>query len=536
VSATVRMDSASHPPAWQSSRSEVIDIWQWLQRIACGTVGTVRLEDHGFDMASGVRSASRCGAWVLGVRIATGRMLRRVPLTRVSTPTWPSLALGTTRVKPKSLAGRSATSFEPVNGRIRAITADRRLFTGCRSVARGMRAARAMNRVSLAGSALLLGLWSGCSSGEDHDVEASAATGGSDSVATGGRTSASTGGAENEAGAAGSACAALELEAEMAATLDAVAKETAITTDPDFTVLLVAADGRRFTHDAGDFTGELRFDSASTSKWITAAVILDLVDRGLLTLETRASELLSFWTGSDPTLRDLLSFTSGYSEEPLCVNAPRSEFAVCVERIFELNVGATPPSGTEFYYSSSHLQIAGLMAIRASGAADWQGVWADFQERTGLFPSSSYDLPSLQNPRLAGGMTLNGIEYLDFLSALYRGELLSAEMRAALLSNQRGTASVGYSPIWSAASEDWSYGLGNWLECPTATEPGSSDCGAGHRNSSPGAYGAYPFIDFDHAYFGIVARRGTLGGAREGIAIFRSIAENAARWSAAVCP
>jgi len=53
-------------------------------------------------------------------------------------------------------------------------------------------------------------------------------------------------------------------------------------------------------------------------------------------------------------------------------------------------------------------------------------------------------------------------------------------------------------------------GLGNWLECPGAKGPNTYNCGSGHRNSSAGAYGAYPFIDFDHHYFGILARQGEL--------------------------
>ena len=53
------------------------------------------------------------------------------------------------------------------------------------------------------------------------------------------------------------------------------------------------------------------------------------------------------------------------------------------------------------------------------------------------------------------------------------------------------------SPALNAFNQDWSYGFGNWLECPTAMGANTFDCGSGHRNSSPGAYGAYPFIDFD---------------------------------------
>jgi hypothetical protein len=110
--------------------------------------------------------------------------------------------------------------------------------------------------------------------------------------------------------------------------------------------------------------------------------------------------------------------------------------------------------------------------------------------------------------------------------------VLEPASRAALHANQRGTATVVSSPAFDSLGEDWSYGLGNWLECPGASALGSYDCGDGHRNSSPGAYGAYPFIDFDHDYFGIVARRGALGSSGEGVAIFRSIEDLAEQWAA----
>ena len=44
----------------------------------------------------------------------------------------------------------------------------------------------------------------------------------------------------------------------------------------------------------------------------------------------------------------------------------------------------------------------------------------------------------------------------------------------------------------------------------------------------PGAYGAYPFVDFDLDYFGIVARQGALRTFPEGSSLFRVIAEQAA--------
>jgi len=125
------------------------------------------------------------------------------------------------------------------------------------------------------------------------------------------------------------------------------------------------------------------------------------------------------------------------------------------------------------------------MAIIAGGFSSWTAVFDDFKTRTGLFGHSTYDLPSSTNPRLAGGMHWTAEDYLAFLHALYSGQILSANMRAELWSNQRGTAAVANSPILIAMVEDWGYGLGNWVECKSPT----FNCGSSlQRNSSPDVF------------------------------------------------
>lgn len=328
----------------------------------------------------------------------------------------------------------------------------------------------------------------------------------------------------------------IELEQSMRDALDAAAQNPSLTNDPNFTVALETADGYRFVYSHGDSSVTTNYESASTSKWVAAAVILDLVDREALKLTDQPSAYLPFWKTEGVTLAHLLSFTSGYSKEPLCLNLPNADFAGCVERAYETNVDIAQAPGTVFDYSSVHLQIAGLMAVRAVGAQGFGEIFAAWQARTGLFPTGAFDLPSSDNPRLAGGMHWTAAEYLAFLRAIYHGQLLEADTRAAMLSSQRGQAKVVDSPVLDALGQDWAYGFGNWLECPTALGPDSFDCGAGHRNSSPGAYGAYPFIDFDRRYFGILARQGELGTFRDGDALFSVIAADATYWASACMP
>jgi CubicO group peptidase (beta-lactamase class C family) len=326
-----------------------------------------------------------------------------------------------------------------------------------------------------------------------------------------------------------------ELEQKMRDSLTAAAQNSDVTTDPDFALVLEAVDGHqfRFEHAAATLTTE--YESASTSKWVAAAVILDLVDQGVLALDDEPADYLDFWEVPGITLAQLLSFTSGFSSEALCINLPNADFADCVQRIYENNLTEAAAPGTTFEYASSHLQIAGLMAIRAAGVSAWSELFEAWQTKTGLFPTGVFDLPSAANPRLAGGMHWRGLEYLDFLRALQQGQLLESATREAMHRNQRGDAEVVASPAL-AIGQDWAYGFGNWLECPTAIDGQPFNCNAGYRNSSPGAYGAYPFIDFEHRYIGLLARQGTLGSFVEGNAIFASIADDAALWAAACQP
>jgi len=383
---------------------------------------------------------------------------------------------------------------------------------------------------SLAGLGLFLVL--ACSSAASpFSGDQSGASGGSASGGSAG--SVNTAGGAPEAGApplTGCEATRADLERKMTGELDAAAVDPQVTSVPDFTLALEAADGHRFVYTHGDSSLETRYESASTSKWVAAAVILALVDRGDLSLDDDPAKYLPFWQAQGVTLAQLLSFTSGYSKEPLCFNLPTADFADCVQKAYAANANPAAP-GSAFEYSSTHLQIAGLMAVRATNASGWAEIFAAWQAKTGLFPSAAFDLPSASNPRLAGGMHWTGREYLQFLRAIYQQKLLEDATRSAMLANQRGEAKVVASPTIDAINRDWAYGFGNWLECPSAVGPDTFDCGAGHRNSSPGAYGAYPFIDFDHHYLGLLARQGSLGTFREGDALFQTVAADAESWA-----
>lgn len=325
------------------------------------------------------------------------------------------------------------------------------------------------------------------------------------------------------------ACSSLsQAESALTAALGAASSEV------DFSFAAERSDGRRFEYERASSTLQTSYESASTSKLVTAVIILRLVEQGYLALTDNPQDHVTTWpiTNTDPlytmTLSQLLSFTSGLESEPACLNSGAASFTVCVNNVGTTNAGNGVTPGTRFYYGGTHLQVAGMMAIKARNLATWQDVFSEFKIQTGLFSTASYDLPSANNPRLAGGMHWTAEEYLDFLKALKAGQLLNSASMNLLLTDYTTTATVAYSPAMTGLNEDWHYGYGLWHECENATY----NCTAATRISSPGAYGAYPYWDRSHNYIAIVARKGTLGTYTNGIMIERSVRTQVEAWAA----
>jgi CubicO group peptidase (beta-lactamase class C family) len=327
---------------------------------------------------------------------------------------------------------------------------------------------------------------------------------------------------------AGVICSVSDIETEM----DSVLAVT--TSEVDFSFAVIRQDGRQYNYNRGSSTLQISYKSASTSKLVSAVIILRLVEQGYLNLSDRPQDYISSWPigSSDSlytmTLAQLLSFTSGLTSEPLCLNFGVADFEDCVISIANSNAGNGIIPGQEFYYAGTHLQVVGLMAIKALDVTSWQDIFTAFKAETGLFPTATYDLPSSTNPRLAGGMHWTGTEYLDFLKALKNGSLLSDATMNQLLADHTASSTIVNSPTITGLGEDWHYGFGLWHECQSA----SFDCVAGTRVSSPGAYGAYPFWDRSKNYTGIVARQGMLGTYTNGIAIERSVRSKVEEWVA----
>ena len=107
---------------------------------------------------------------------------------------------------------------------------------------------------------------------------------------------------------------------------------------------------------------------------------------------------------------------------------------------------------------------------------------------------------------------------MEFLDAIYYQKILTPALINSMQVDMIANATIVYSPSF-ILPQDWHYGLGNWVECESST----FDCSSISIISSPGAYGAYPFIDYENKYFGMIARQGDLGTFVEGFNLYSHV-------------
>ncbi|NDJ53662.1 MAG: beta-lactamase family protein [Chloroflexi bacterium] len=252
----------------------------------------------------------------------------------------------------------------------------------------------------------------------------------------------------------------------------------------------------------------------SASKWLTAATVMGLVEDGVMSLDDNPQDYITWWTDdpADPrsqiTLEQLLSMTAGFWGEPLCIFDGNGDPEECAQRIHDL--WHINPAGETFYYSSTHMHIAGVMAAKATGS-DFNTLFRQqIGDVVGMDSEALY--VSDTNPFLAGGGVMTAYDYSLFLRALVAGDLLASSHDTMSIDRTAAPVEILYSPVQSFT--EWHYGLGLWRECPGTTWTASCDepriISSGGGGST--GVGFFPWIDLEHGYWGIVAQEeGGLG-------------------------
>ena len=233
-------------------------------------------------------------------------------------------------------------------------------------------------------------------------------------------------------------------------------------------VMLVGKNGfERFRITSGEFDANTVVPVASASKWVSSAVLMRLVEQGVLTLESPLNryipELVGHWANT--TLRQLLSHSSGAGQGHAVENLPSMPYREQYEQLIQKPVHNVP--GVEFTYGGISMQIAGYIAEQASGKP-WSQLFDELVATSSGMKQSAYGHPfwhspgtEIHSPNIAGGLYASAQDYFNFLTALSPGvkvpRLLTQDSIEQMESDQTSTLVQNFrSP---GVPEDWFYGV-----------------------------------------------------------------------------
>jgi CubicO group peptidase (beta-lactamase class C family) len=242
---------------------------------------------------------------------------------------------------------------------------------------------------------------------------------------------------------------------------------------------------------------------ASCSKWLTAALVMRLVEEGKLSLEDSIGKFLPVFTKNKKgniKVKHCLSHTTGIQGEQITIASlmARKKYSSLEEEVNEiaLKPKAAKP-GDQFFYGSIGINIAGRI-IEVITKKDFE---SNFQERIAKpleMKNTSFKSNHAVDP--SGGVRSTASDYMNFLIMIlnkgtFKGEkILESKSIEQMQQNFTEDVKVSFVPDQAMGLD---YGLGEWI-----VEKDEDDNTA--VVSSPGLFGAFPYVDLLHNYAAII--------------------------------
>ncbi len=285
----------------------------------------------------------------------------------------------------------------------------------------------------------------------------------------------------------------------------------------DLVVMIWKKDSLLYKKEMGEFNSKTQAPIASCSKWLTAALVMKLVEEGKISLDDKAVTYLpvldKYFKGYI-TIRQCLSHMTGISDEGGALKKilQRKKFDSLEEEVNAFaarDIRAKP--GTDFWYGNIGLNIAGrILEVVTKKKFDIlikTKLFNPLEMRRTTFTDLS---GNAQNP--SGGAQSTPDDYMKFLSMLlnkgkYKGvQFLSEESIEEMRTMQNSIEQVRYAPKSAAG---FTYALGSWV-----IEEGAN--GKANSLASPGLFGTWPMVDYCRGYAYLFFVKNLLGEERAG--------------------
>ena len=286
-------------------------------------------------------------------------------------------------------------------------------------------------------------------------------------------------------------------------------------------------DSLIYKKEMGGFNSKTQAPIASCSKWLTAALVMQFVDEGKLSLDDKVVKYMpefdKYFKGYI-TIRQCLSHMTGIKdEEGMLKKLLKRRKLESLEE--EVNGFASQSiranAGTDFWYGNIGLNIAGRVLEVISRKK------FEILIRTKLFSPLGMTKTTFAevnggpvNP--SGGAKSTADDYMKFLVMLlnkgkYNGvQILSESAVNEMMKVQNTKEQIKYAP---KSAEGYRYASGSWVieESPLPTSPEGGRVAS--TLASPGLFGTWPMVDFCRGYAYIVFVKNFLGEERAGVHI-----------------
>jgi CubicO group peptidase (beta-lactamase class C family) len=259
--------------------------------------------------------------------------------------------------------------------------------------------------------------------------------------------------------------------------------------------------GLVYEQSFGVFSPTTQVAIASATKTLSAAVLMSLVDSGVLTLDDRVGQWLPEWNSGAKaaiTLRMCFTHTSGMQASDPVVMDDTITLRQAAAQIATMPLQYVP--GTHFDYGSLSMHVAGAVCEVAAGQS-WANLFA--QRIAGPLQLVATDYQGFgptANPRIDGGARSTLRDYARFCAMLrddgrWNGaQILSATSVDTMLTAQTvGLPILGTPHPYSAP-----YGIGIWID--RRDSQGRTEFATG-----AGAFGFAGWIDRAHDLSGTFA-------------------------------
>ena len=285
-------------------------------------------------------------------------------------------------------------------------------------------------------------------------------------------------------------------------------------------VALVYKDGKIiYKKEIGeDFTAKIQAPIASSSMWLTAAMVMTFVDQGKISLDDPVSKyipLFNKYLKSYVTIRHCLSHTTGIDRESGRGKPNSSKFNTLEEEVNSIagrEISNNP--GMEFFYGNYGLTIAARVC-EIVGKKTFERLIQERITRPLKMRGTNFTNDNGKAPGPADGAQSTAADYMNFLIMILNKGMFDTKRvlsEAAVEEMQKIQATelpIKYTP---KIAEGFNYGLGEWI---MESDPSGKPISVG----SPGLFGTWPYVSICRQYAAIIFVKSLLNDQKKDLSL-----------------